>query len=222
MSRRFPPWVLIPLLVLTGCGGGTNEVPLEVQLLQAGQASIAGRRAQRPTVPDFTRAQLDKIEGALMEATLERENQTGLLFITAERPQGITVWRSGDDVTFAMRNGVLVATRGLGGDVLSSSVQVSGRQPGPSSGGAHVQMLHSLDNRQVQLALACDLVDLGPETIEIVERRHATRHLQQRCTGGGGQVTNDYWVDRGAGVIWQSRQWAGPHIGYLTFRQLKR
>ena len=81
-------------------------------------------------------------------------------------------------------------------------------------------MIRNLDYRETALALSCELVDLGPETIEIVERRHATRHLQQRCAGGGGRVVNEYWTDPRAGILWQSRQWAGPHLGYIRLRRL--
>jgi len=73
----------------------------------------------------------------------------------------------------------------------------------------------------VRLSLSCDLQDLGMETIVIVERSHHTRHLQERCEGGGGGVVNDYWVDPNRPVVWQSRQWAGPNVGYLRLRRLK-
>ncbi len=44
--------------------------------------------------------------------------------------------------------------------------------------------------------------------------------VQQRCSGGGGEVVNDYWVDSRGGLVWKSRQWAGPQIGYIRFRRL--
>ena len=36
----------------------------------------------------------------------------------------------------------------------------------------------------------------------------------------GGVVVNDYWVDPGGGLVWQSRQWGGPAMGYLRTRRL--
>lgn len=213
------------LLALLGCSGGTAEAPLQVQVWQAGGAAIQARTAGPPPErPPLRRADLDPLEGSFLEATLERRDALAYLSVNAERtdhlPGRITVWRTEDNVTLTTRNGVLIATRGLGGDVLSSSVRVEGVQPGPSGSGEQVMMIRSLEEEQVRLSLICDLVDLGPETIVIVERNHPTRHLQQRCSGGGGEVVNDYWVDSAAGLVWQSRQWAGPHIGYLRFRRL--
>ncbi len=217
----------LALLILTGCSGGTEQPPLELEIIEAGQEVIVQSRAAPPAErPPLRRADLDVLDGSFMEITRERADLLAYLYVNAQRtdrfPGRIIVWRSDDDVTLATRNGVLIETRGMRGDLLSSTVRVAGNRPGPASSGAHVQMIHSLDNRQVQLALDCDLVDLGPKVIEIVEHRHNTRHLQQRCQGGGGVVVNDFWVDESAGLVWQSRQWAGPHIGYLRLRRLTR
>jgi group 4 capsule polysaccharide lipoprotein GfcB/YjbF len=216
--------LLTPLLV-TACSGGREAPPLQLELIQASQGVIAARTAgASPERPPLRRADLDALEGSFMEITRERLAQTAYLYVHAVRqddqPGTVTVWRSEDDATFAMRNGVLIATRGLGGDILSSSVQVAQGRPGPSASGAHVQMIRGGDVDRQRLAMACELRDLGAAMVEIVEIRYATRHLRQHCTGAGGEITNDYWVDAAAGLVWQSRQWAGPHIGYLRFRRL--
>jgi len=219
--------------ILAGCSGGNDVPTLELEMINAGRTLIGSKIAARsaPPRPPLTRAALDTLEGSFLEVTLERRDQLAYLYVNAQRRDGdpgkITVWRTDDDVTLAMRNGVLIATRGLGGDVISSQVQVSGTAPGPASGGERVQYIRSLDNKERRLALACDLDDLGPETVVIVEQGHATRHLRETCTGGTadgsgdiGTVVNEYWVDSHNQLIWQSRQWAGPHIGYLWIRRL--
>lgn len=223
------------LLALAACGGGNEVAPLELQVLQAGKARLQQLRASKPAaLPQLSRAFLDTVDQPYIEVTLERRDQTAYLLIADHRrddlPGELVTWRTGDNVTLTTRAGVLVATRGLGGNVMSGEVQVADGQPGPVSGGAHVLMVRAHDNKELRMALACDLEDLGPETIIIVERAHATRHLRQRCErvlqgeepGRGGVVVNDYWVDSKAGLIWQSRQWAGPGIGYLRMRRLTR
>jgi hypothetical protein len=225
MMRLLRFSLLIPLLVLTACSGGTDAPTLQLQVIDAFRGTIAARTAAaQATRPPLTRAALDTLEGSFLEVTRERTDQLAYLFVNATRrddsPGRITVWRTEDDVTLATRNGVLIATRGLGGDVISSAVQVAGDAPGPSGGGERVQFIAARDNKQQRLALSCDLTDLGPDPVVIVEIRHPTRHLRERCTGGGGTIINDYWVDSQAGLVWQSRQWAGPVIGYLRLRRL--
>jgi len=228
--------ILVPVLalLLTGCSGG-DEVPnLELQVIRAGQAAFAARTAPKVERPPLTRVALDSVEGAFIEVTLERRDQLAYLHVSATRRDGmpgqIVVWRTDDNITLAMRNGVLIATRGLGGDILSVNAQVSGDAPGPTGGGEKTFHIRTLDNKERHLSLVCDLTDLGPETIEIVGTRHATHRLRETCEGGtaagdadrSGRVTNDYWVDTRARLVWQSRQWAGPEIGYLRVRQLTR
>ncbi|MCA0873452.1 YjbF family lipoprotein [Seohaeicola saemankumensis] len=216
---------LLAGVLLAGCGGGNQVEPLELQVIRAGQAAIAKRTAGAPPPrPALTRAALNTVEVSALEVTLERDDVLAYLLIDDTRrdstPGRITVWRSEDNLNVVTRNGIVIATRGLGNDIISSSVQVSGDSPGPARSGDHVQMVRALDNKAVPIPLACDLVDMGAETIVIVERKHPTRHLQQRCEGAGGTVVNDYWVDSARGIVWQSRQWAGPGIGYMRLRRL--
>lgn len=230
MNRRVAGLAAAALLALAGCSRGPDAPPTQLQLLTAARGSvikIAGRvrGAEAPARPPLTRAALDTVTVPVLEVTLERRDDWAFFFRTLERtdasPGRIEQWSTEDsNFTLTLRGGVLIATRGLGGDLLSSTVQVSDAGPGPASGGEHRQLIRNLDYRETALALSCELVDLGPETIVIVERRHATRHLQQRCEGGGGRVVNDYWTDPRADVIWQSRQWAGPQLGYFRLRRL--
>lgn len=219
--------VLMPL-ILAGCsgnnGGSANAPTLYLQILDAGKQTIAAKTAPKVERPPLTRAALNTLEGSYLEVTLERANLLAYLHVNLERrddsPGKITVWRTDDNITLAMRNGMLIATRGLGGDILSASALASGDAPGPASSGERVLYIRGLDNKEIRLPLACERVDLGPDPVVIVERKHPARHLQERCDGGGGTVVNDYWVDSGAGLVWQSRQWAGPDIGYLRTRRL--
>ena len=214
------------LLVLAGCNGGTDAPPAVLQVLESGRQTIQRRTAGKPPErPPLTRAALDTVEISALEVTLERTDQLAYVFIETERsddsPGRIVVWRTEDDVTLAMRGGMLIATRGLGGDLLSASVPARGDMPGPASGGERVMELRGLDNREVALTLACDRQDLGPQTVTIVETAHPARHLRESCTSpDGGTVVNDYWVDSQRGIVWQSRQWAGPVIGYIRTRRL--
>ena len=213
---------LAALVLLAGCQGGVDAPSVQLQILETVEEGIRAKAAPPPPRPALTRATLDRLDGAFLEATREQTGQTAILGVNLTRRDGspgrITVWRAEDAVTLATRNGVLIATRGLGGDVISTEVQVAGDSPGPARGGARVLHVQALDNQAVPVRLSCTLADLGPETLTIVERRHATRHLRETCSGDGGTVVNDYWTE--GGLVRQSRQWAGPFIGYLKTRQL--
>ena len=220
------------LALLAGCNGGSGSgvnaaPPLYAQIAQATRASIAKNRMHRAERPPLTRKMLDEIEGSYIEVTLERPDIFAYLSAALVRRDGtpgeVVQWRTEDEVTLTMRNGMLIATRGLGGDLVSADVAVAEGVTGPASGGEKVMYVRTGDLEERRLVLSCDLADLGPAPVEIVELTHPARHLRESCTAegaAGGRVVNDYWVDSRSGIVWQSRQWAGPHIGYMRIRRL--
>lgn len=214
----------LALLIPAACSQGPEKLPLEVEIVQAVNQGIKQRTGPKPAArPPLTRAALDTVEGPFIEVTLE-DGTFAYLRLQFTRSSAQTgeaaLWRTEDDATLTMRNGVLIATRGLRNDLLSASALTEGLQPGPAHGGERRYEIRGGDNEVFPLTLACALEDLGEAPVEIVELVHPARHLQERCEGENGSIVNDYWVDSRSGRIWQSRQWAGPGIGYLKIRQL--
>lgn len=226
--RRILASVPILALFLAGCSNGVDGPTLNLQIAEAVRQTAAARFGPKPQRPALTRAVLDTLDGSFMEVVVERTGQLAYLYVSARRrdarPGEIVVWRTEDNVTLALRGGVLVATRGLGDDLLSGEVAIRPGAPGPAGSGLRRMRNRADDNKVANLTLACELTDTGAQTIEIVGARHTTRHLVERCEGGGGTVVNEYWVGSHAGsragLVWQSRQWAGPGIGYLSLRRL--
>lgn len=217
---------LLLLPFVAACAKGPDKTPLEVELIQTVAQQIKLRRTPAAPRPVLTRAALDEtVKGAFIEVTIEDSDIQAYLGQTLIRrddtPGELVVWRTEDQVTLTMRAGVLVATRGLRNDLLSASALVpASAAKGPGGQGERRYEVAALDNRSQSFSLVCEVVDLGVETIEIVELAYRTRHLQERCDSNAGRVVNDYWVDSRSGHMWQSRQWAGPTIGYLRIRQL--
>lgn len=221
---RLAALILAFCAALAGCTGGDGNPPLFGQILAAGREAVAIRQRGAAARPALTRAALDTVGKPVLEATLERSGRFAYLFIDAERrdahPGKITVWRTEDQITLALRAGVLVATRGLGGDLLSSHVAIRADRPGPATGGHRVAVVRTGNQKTLRIDFSCDLADLGPASVKIVEHVHTTRHLRETCTTETGRIVNEYWIDIAQGLVWQSRQWAGPEIGYVTLRRL--
>lgn len=223
--------LITALLGMAGCSSGTQEAPVYQQIFTSTANKIKGARAARAPRQVLTRALLDTLEEPHLEVTLERNDQRAFLTQSAARrddaPGQIDVWRTADNITLAFRAGILISTRGLGGDLISSAVQAGDSRAGPVGSGARAYHLRTRDAKARRLSVICELSDLGPVTLEIVGHNHATRHLRETCisppeTGAEGRIVNDYWIDSRQPILWQSRQWAGPYIGYLRTRQLTR
>lgn len=227
MRQSIWKWALGSALVLMGCASGNEAPPLQVEVYRTVQESNAARRAAKQRAPQsMSRAEINAHSHlTITEVLIEDRNVIGYVTLEETRrdnyPGRIEIWRTSDDISMTLRNGMLIATRGFGGDILSSTIQPAQSRPGPAQGEL-MHQVRALDDREVTLAFGCDVVDLGTETIDVVEHKHATRHIRQSCAASSGQIVNDYWVDARSNMVWQSRQWAGPYIGYLRMRRLTK
>ena len=220
---------LLALVTLASCTKGPDEASGAIELGRSIRALIAERRAGDPAPLQINRAFLEQFPQPHLEIIVEKSELTGYLGLVLARqddlPGEITTWSAADNSALMFRNGMLIATRGLAGNLISASVPVQNGTAGPAHGGERRYHLRVGNNLEQVVALACEIKDLGPQKLEIYARFYRTRHLQEYCegrdeTGRKTVVLNDYWVDSQNQKVWKSRQWAGPEIGYLRIRDL--
>ena len=79
----------------------------------------------------MTRTLLDQTPGAVMQVVPENTGLQDFLKRVARRSDGtpgmVEVWQSTDQVQIVLREGVLVGTKGLGGDMRSAQAQIGPR-----------------------------------------------------------------------------------------------
>lgn len=215
---RTVPFLSLPALavalLVSACG--SSEMTRDTTLLR----DVASEVFSRPDpVPDrtppvaLTRAQVQASPLPLLVAEMERIRSNAVLAqIGANR--GVRTFSTADGVTLALDSGMLVATRGLAGDLMSAAAPPAARIAAGSGGHARsLWFLGDLDRSDRQ-DFACTLQSAGSETIAIVGRSHATRVVDEHCSGESASFTNRFWLDSG-GRIRQSRQWAGETVGFL-------
>lgn len=214
---------------VASCTGGTDQIDSTTTQFSQLAATVIAQR-ETPELPTVTRALLDSLTLASLEITIEGRDALAYLIPAAPRNDPfhgpLAVWRTGDNANIAMRNGVIVGTKGLGNDLQGADMRgtvqhVLGRDPSEWTGAMTV--LTPSDATQT-LTLNC--VSQKPErkTIEIVELSYVVDHLRETCFIDGNRrfVVNEYWVDPRDRTVWQSRQWMGPEVGYIRTRFLKK
>jgi hypothetical protein len=142
------------------------------------------------------------------------------VFAAASRNRGVQTWVSDEGESLSLRNGVIIATRGLGNDVMATDI--SQVYPALVRGiGRALRINDYLDgeDRIVREQYTCEIGTLRRETLEIFQRKHETRVISETCAGEGGSFRNLYWIDT-AGLIWQSRQWISPRVGAVDIQIL--
>lgn len=223
---------LIACAALAGCSGGSNSSQVGSPLLRAGSAALGSVTAQRagndaaPTRIVVTRQLLNETSGEVMQVIPDKTGLQDFMFIIATRnddtPGKVEVWRSSDGAHLILRNGVLVGTKGLGGDIRSADARAAiAGFDGRGGGGARLITIDRLDGSAQAVPFDCDITQLGSETLQIVDKLVSTYRVREVCSYKDTNFTNEYWVETSGGRMRKSRQWAGPLFGYIQFLRLK-
>ena len=128
-------------------------------------------------------------------------------------------WFSPDGIGITLDNGVLIATRGLGADLMGSDAAgvISGLDGAATHDRTHAYM-NGLDQIETR-SFTCSVTKDRAEDITIYERTYTTSVFIERCSDGITDFTNTFWRTAD-GVIWQARQWVSGDVGYLGYQRL--
>jgi len=222
--------VLIAALGLAACAGGGREAARS-PLLTAGSALVSTVKGARTAGPPkgqvtVTRTLLDQTNGAVLQVVPANTGLQDFLRLVGRRddptPGKVEVWQASDKAQIILREGVLVGTKGLGGDMRSAEAQtVIAGFDGQGGGGERLITLDRMDGTAQTVPFSCDVTQLGRKVIQIVDQNVSTYHLREDCAFGKTRFSNEYWVETSTGKMRRSRQWAGPRFGYMAIDRLK-
>jgi hypothetical protein len=124
----------------------------------------------------------------------------------------VTTWASKDGISVSLDRGVLVATRGLGDDLMAAGAQAT-LDALTGKPGEYRRIYRFLDaqNHADYELMGCTMQTLGPETLAA---RRLIRH-EETCRTFTDSHTNVYWTNPGGRIV-ASRQWISPLVGSLT------
>jgi hypothetical protein len=201
-------------VLLTACGSEKNADPLlgglKAVVAPVGKA-LSGKSGPAPTVP---RSDLERLGVPITLGEIDA-SQTKFYIVPIAQTGMIETWSTSDDITATFRDGVLAATRGLGGDLMESATPSAARLR--SGNGTTLRQYGVLDggDRLVRYNYTCQLANLGAETISVLGRQHLTHHVAERCQGSGPAFTNDYWFES-SGNIRKSSELLVPGLGHVV------
>lgn len=177
-----------------------SKFMLMVLVAASGLTACTALQPKSPPLSEFVRP----LSNTLLTVGIPTRGAEATLVLVA-RNQGVETWSTGDNVTVSMQNGVVVATRGLGFDVMGSDVgptlnALAGRQAG-----SYVVKRRYLtpDNQPEPVAATCTM------------GRSANGQFIEDCQSDGVSFQNQYALD-GTGRVASSKQWIGPEVQYLN------
>ncbi len=213
--------VLLAGLAVAGCSNRKEGGSLLSGLRQGAAAMLSAPAPARLVGPTLRRASIEASKKPFIYVAIPAGKKDAILGV-AGRNGAVTTYATADGSTVSLRDGILVATRGLGHDLMSARMPSLARLR-MARGPVTVELYHlGLNDQTRAQRYSCDLADHGADPVTVVQKRYATRRVTLTCAGGDGPgFVNDYWIDS-KGVIWKSHQWVSPLPGYLDIALLRR
>lgn len=190
-------------LALTGCGTISKVLP------EAGASNLA-------PIGKVSRADIAKSGQPVMKLTVPSRGIETFLTIR-DRRGDVVNWMAADGTLFSFRNDVLIETRGLGADLMSSAAPSAGQILG---GQPHRRTYFFVDDddQTGRRDYSCQMSQQGSEPLVIYGRSYNASKLAETCERDIGRITNYYWVE--GGKIRKSREWVSRGIGQIEFERV--
>ncbi|AJE48777.1 lipoprotein [Celeribacter indicus] len=194
----------LTLALLSACGTGDRSTLVTVA--QTVASGVTAKPRQPTTMADLRRdATPDTIAALGGTVLLVEAPQLGLAsgFVPVAQNGDVLTWHTQNGQSaVSLRSGVIVATRGFGYDLVSSSIPTALLNRREATAGTKIMQHLDGENRIVSTTYNCNYTR---ENSVLHERCHAAEHA----------FHNTYQID-GSGRIKASRQWVSPQIGYLV------
>lgn len=211
------------MLALAGCGNQTDQgVFLKAARSGALKKSGQGSNPNPAEIAAAVKVSLANTDAPVALVALEARNATAIL-TQIERNGAYVTWATPDRRSITTRGGVITATRGLGNDIMSSSLGSSLTMLSARKQGTAQRVMRFLDgeNHTVELVLSCGYTKGAGKRLTAGELKNvAATEMTENCSANETRFTNTYLVD-GRGRFVQSRQWLGPINGHMLIQLLR-
>lgn len=222
IQGRLAPLAATALLALAGCSSGGGEPNPIFSTAKALLPAITGQEddaAAAALPPGFSPEEIAANPDAYALVTVPAMFPAGLARLTGSR-DGMLTWQSQYGFSVSYRDGMLVATRGLGFDLMAADARQT--LAALQAGGGTVQRRHETlgsNDEVISTTYDCQLVRGAIEEVDLGLRKASGRAFTETCLGGGVQFENLYWLDE-SGQILTSRQFSTLTVAYLRANPL--
>lgn len=236
MMRRLPVLALAAFVALSACGndksgGLLGGVPVkalaQAALAQAGIGQGAATPAAAPVAPDA--AQIAESRRVLEEAGtplyIIQNKSLGFLAYFGKWGQNgdVETWSTQDYTAVSLRDGVVVATRGFGADIMSADLPPLSVIRTGTGATRRVYDYNDAADQMLRYAFTCTLSAQSGVALTLIGKTYRTRLVQETCVPADGKAAagfvNSYWFDEAA-KLRQSSQLLAPGIENLLLQRI--
>lgn len=189
---------------------------MKVILAAAALAVLAGcqpviQRLTGTKPPEQVALSAEALSGPVMRAQIRSRGADAKLSRVAIS-NNVETWLAVDNISLSFRSGVLVASRGLGFDLMGADASTTLSAIAGQGKAEYRRQMRYLtgDHKSTYLMAGCRMTRAGSEVVG----GQSLQRIEEKCIARRNEFTNIFWRN-GSGKIVQSRQWISPEIGYV-------
>ena len=214
--------LFLGLTTLTSCSNSPDLTKGEIEIIPLIRDAVQAQTAPENFVDARKLVTRDKIDASGMEVLFVElesgKNGTSIKYPGANIGE---VWLGVDGTTLTFKNGHLIATRGLGEDMMSSEGTFpSFHLIAGSTEYVKKQSWLSEDNQITSTNYSCTAsVEHAREKIIIFDKTFLVQRAIETCIDGDSKIGNEYFFERN-GIVRRTRQFHSPALGYIFLERL--
>lgn len=217
---------IIALTALAACGSEKNtEISIQSVLQGLGKVGLSKviRTKEKTEEQTLNRQIINDSKKKLYLGQIDRLGIVNL-FTETTRNGSYSTFRSPANISVTVDNGIIIATRGLGLDLISQRSDLSANKMFSThlKQKPYTRFYRYLrtDNTLVSHHFICINSYTGIERIEVVGQSYNTRKFVETCQSEVSNFNNKYWVSTGSVKIMMSSQMTHPELGHITLQSL--
>lgn len=169
----------------------------------------------------INRKRIDDANVPILFVELE-SGQNGTL--TQYPGEGIgQTWLGADGATITLKKGVLMASRGLGDDLMGGETNIPDWQEIKNTISINREIAHlKNDNKLISRSMLCNVVPTKKKKyVTVFDLSFVVREYIETCSDSFGEIRNIYLVDNN-NIVRKSKQYHSETLGYLQIERLER
>ena len=211
--------LLAGALILSACGNGAKDLPSVMFGKIIADKAGALTAAESPVVP------AEEVATRVLAATDQPvvlvqfdDDPSARALVPIQSDGAYILWGAPDRRTLTTYNGVLVESRGLVQDMMSSDVTAlsAALARGTSGTVPHVQRYLTPEYVTETVSATCALAMGAP----VAADGKTLRRVTETCRDGAQSYENTYVVDASGQVI-SAHQWVSPMVGHVRVTRLR-
>ena len=215
---------LAVIFALTSCTNTPDLETGEIQTFQMIKNVFEQQKHSKGFVDARTLLSREQIDAANIPVLFVelKSGQNGTLTPYPGKGIGQT-WLGADGATITLDGGILKASRGMGDDLMGSSLNVPQWSKIDDTTKTYLRKLSYItgNNKILNLSFECKIKKNNQELIKVWGLEHSVTEFEENCISGKINIENRYHVDK-QGIVRKSLQYHSETVGYILTERIDR